>query len=178
MTEEEELNAIRRVLDGETDAFEALVTHYQSRLIRMLATLLHDRRRLAEDVAQDVLVEAFRRLGSFDPSRSRFSTWLFLIAKSRGINALKKKSPTLIADPPEQVGGTENTVREREELGLLDRALHQLPIAQKRAFVLGVIEGLPQAEVAQLERTTIGTIKSRISRAREYLKTTLNEQRK
>lgn len=178
MTEEDELKAIRRVLDGETEAFEVLVRHYQSRLIRMLATILNDRRRLAEDVAQDVLVEAYRRLGAFDPARSRFSTWLFMIAKSRGINALKKKSPSLMADPPERVGGTEHAVREREELSLLDCALQQLPLLQKRAFVLGVIEGLPQAEVAQLEGTTVGTIKSRISRAREFLKTTLNANRK
>ena len=175
MTEEEELEIIRHVLDGEIDAFSALVETYQSSLTRMLATLLNDERRLAEDVAQDVLVEAFHRLKSFDPARSRFSTWLFMIARSRGINALNRKRPQLFAVPPEPARVDEPQSELREDLIILDRAVQQLPPRQKRAFTLAVIEDMPYAEIARIEGTSAGTIKSRVSRAREFLKAALNE---
>lgn len=173
MTEEEELDVVRRVRDGEIDAYAVLVSAYQDALIRMLATLLHDQRRLAEDVAQEVLVEAFRRLPSFDPARSRFSTWLFMIARSRGINAGKRKRPLLVAEVPDRTVDTSDRLHHREDLAILDRALHELPPDQKRAFTLAVIEDLPYATVARIEGTREGTIKSRVSRARASLKSAL-----
>lgn len=96
MSEDEELQIIRRIVDGEIDAFEHLVLHYQDRLLRMIATLLNDQRRHAEDLTQIVFVEAFRRLKDFDPARSRFSTWLFMIARSRSLNALTRGQATNI----------------------------------------------------------------------------------
>lgn len=173
MTEDEELRIIRRVTDGEVEAFGELVHHYQDRLLRMIATLLHDDRRLAEDLSQNVFVEAYRRLGSFDPSRSRFSTWLFMIARSRAINALKKKRPTLLAEIPETPYSPPDQ-SSRDDITLLNRALHQLPDKQKRAFTLVALEDLSYIEAAQIEATTVGTIKSRVSRARDFLKSHLN----
>ena len=135
MNEDEELRVIRCVVDGEIEAFEHLVLHYQDRLLRMIATLLNDERRLAEDIAQTVFVEAFRRLQDFDPARSRFSTWLFMIARSRAINVLKKKRPTLLAELPEREAQVPDPGH-RDDLKSLDLALHQLPQKQKRAFTL------------------------------------------
>ena len=172
MTEAEEINIIRHTLDGDTDAFSALVREYQNPLIRMLATILHDNQRFAEDVAQDVLVEAFSRLNTFDPARSKFSTWLFMIARSRGINALNRKRPALFSEPPE-IPQEHRIVEHRGDFSVLDKALHQLPAKQKRAFTLVALQELSLTEVAQIEATTIGTIKSRLSRARAYLRTSL-----
>jgi RNA polymerase sigma-70 factor (ECF subfamily) len=139
----------------------------------MIATLLHDERRLAEDVAQTVFVEAYRRLKDFDPARSRFSTWLFMIARCRAINTLKKKRPTLLADIPERE--TQAPFSEhREDFEALDLALHRLPEKQKRAFTLVALEELSYAEAARIESTTVGTIKSRVSRARDFLKASIN----
>ena len=173
MNETDELQIIRRIVDGEIEAFEHLVLHYQDRLLRMIATLLNDERRHAEDLAQIVFVEAFRRLKDFDPARSRFSTWLFMIARSRSLNALQKKSPTLLAELPEQYADTPEP-EDRDRMRTLDQALHQLPGKQKRAFTLVALEDLSYAEAAQIESTTVGTIKSRVSRAREFLKASLN----
>lgn len=173
MNEADELQIIRRIVDGEIEAFEHLVLHYQDRLLRMIATLLNDERRHAEDLAQIVFVEAFRRLKNFDPARSRFSTWLFMIARSRTLNALQKKSPTLLAELPEQYADTPEP-ENGDRLRMLDEALHQLPEKQKRAFTLVALEDLSYAEAAQIECTSVGTIKSRVSRAREFLKASLN----
>jgi len=174
MSEDEELQIIRRIVDGEIEAFEHLVLHYQDRLLRMIGTLLNDERRLAEDVAQIVFVEAFRRLKDFDPARSRFSTWLFMIARSRSLNALRKKGPILLAELPEPYAQTPEP-ESWDRLRGLDAALHQLPGKQKRAFTLVALEDLSYAEAAQIESTTVGTIKSRVSRAREFLKASLNQ---
>lgn len=172
MTEEEELSVIRRVVDGEVEAFDLLVLQHQDRLLRMIANLLHHDRRFAEDVAQTVFVEAFRRLASFDPARSRFTTWLFMIARSRAIHALRKKRPILLSELPEQaVEPPDPGLRERFEA--LDRALRQLPAKQGRAFTLVALEELSYADAACIEGTTVGTIKSRVSRARDFLRSTL-----
>ncbi|MEM7012763.1 MAG: sigma-70 family RNA polymerase sigma factor [Verrucomicrobiota bacterium] len=169
MTEEEEIDHIRRVRDGETAAFGALVEAWQAPLLRYLTSLLQDHHRLAEDLAQDVFIEAYRKLADFDAQRSRFSTWLFLRARSRAINALRKKRPELMAEPPEVIAA-DTPSEEREKLRMLDAAFHRLPPNQRRAFQLAVIEGIPHEEVAQIEGVAIGTIKSRVNRARTYLK--------
>ena len=99
-----------------------------------------------------------------------------MIARSRSLNALKKKSPTLLAELPEQYAETPDLedLEARDRLRALDQALHLLPGKQKRAFTLVALEDLSYAEAAQIESTTIGTIKSRVSRAREFLKASLN----
>lgn len=171
MTEEQEIDIINRVLDGDTDAFAAIVEAYQALLLRVIAGILNDRRDLAEEIAQDVLVEAFRRLPDFDPGRSPFRSWLLMIARSRAINALKKKRPTYCAEVPESAQMPPEP--RRDELQRLDAALHQLPPAQKRVLLLAQVEGLPYRQIAEIEGTSVGTIKSRVSRAREFLKITL-----
>ncbi|MBB5353878.1 RNA polymerase sigma-70 factor (ECF subfamily) [Haloferula luteola] len=172
MTEADELEVIRRVVDGDIEAFERLVVLYQDSLQRMIATLLHDERRLAEDIAQTVLVEAFHRLADFDPDRSRFSTWLFMIGRSRALNALRKKRPVLLAEIPE-TSAPPNDTSNAETYALLDRALQQLPPKQKRAFTLVVLEGLSYEDASCIEATTPGTMKSRVSRAREFLRASI-----
>lgn len=95
-----------------------------------------------------------------------------MIARSRAINALKKKRPTLLAELPEQETPFSDP-EHREDFQALDLALHRLPPKQKRAFTLIALEELTYAEAAQIEATSVGTIKSRVSRAREFLKLSL-----
>ena len=139
MTEPQEIDIINRVLDGDSDAFAALVVAYQAMLLRVIAGILNDRRDLAEEIAQDVLVEAYRRLPDFDPARSPFRSWLLMIARSRAINALKKKRPTYLAEIPESAEMPPES--RADEWQLLDTALHQLPPKQKRALLLAQVDG-------------------------------------
>lgn len=170
MTEQHEIDIINRVLDGEIDAFSVLVEAYQAVLLRVIAGILNDQRGLAEEIAQDVLVEAFRRLADFDPARSPFRSWLLMIARSRAINAVRKKRPVYVAEVPDIPVSPHESLR--DEFLLLDAALHRLPPKQKRALLLSQVEGLTHRQVAEIERTSVGTIKSRVSRAREFLRST------
>ena len=172
MTEPEEIAIINRVLDGDLDAFALLVEAYQPLLLRVVGTILNDQSNLAEEIAQDVFVEAFRRLPDFDAARSPFRSWILMIARSRAINALRKKRPIYCESVPEP--STMPPEEMRDALGQLDAALHQLPGEQKRALLLSQIEGLPYREIATIEGASVGTIKSRVSRAREFLKATLS----
>ena len=127
------------------------------------------------DIAQDVLFAAYKELRSFDSHRSSFSTWLFTIAKNESFNVLKKKKPFAMSQFPEKthLHSPSDNLSEREFFGELDKVLQTLPAEQKTAFVLAELEELSYAEIAQIEGTKIGTIKSRISRAKEKIKSAL-----
>ncbi len=169
MTHDETI--IEAVLRGDTEAFSLIVERYSRAISRMVRNITCDGIH-CEDIAQEVFLAAYRKLGSYDASRSRFSTWLFTIARNHSINALKKKSPITVETVPERVGTDDPTApAEREELMReLDRRLAELPGKLRRALVLAEFEGLEYEEIARIERTRVGTIKSRIHRARSRLR--------
>ncbi len=171
----DELDVIRRVLDGDPEPFQWLVERYAGPVLRLIRNVTGDRH-TCEDIAQEVFLAAYAKLGSFDPDRSRFSTWLFTIARNRSINAAKKKRPMCVADVPERTGdgGPEEAAAAEELLAALDEALLDLPLPQRAAFVLAEFEQLPYETIAQIEGVQVGTIKSRVNRARKKLKKALN----
>ena len=165
---------IEQVLAGETDLFRRLVERYQHSIYRFAFGLLGDRHE-AEEVSQEAFLSAFANLSRFDPSRSMFRTWLFTIVRNRCINILKRARATVhdnvnsIADSKAEVEGVDQDFRQQ-----LDRALEELPISQKTAFVLAEIEELPYTEIAKIEQTSLGTVKSRIHRAKRQLRVLLH----
>ena len=166
----EELEVIQRVLAGDAESFRLLVERYAGPVARMVRNLTGDSH-TCEDLAQEVFLAAYTKLGTFDPGRSRFSTWLFTIARNRAVNALKKKKPRYVATPPECVDARtpEKEMQKRELFDTLGRELRNLPLNQRTAFVLGQIEQLPYETIAQIEGVRVGTIKSRVNRARSKL---------
>ena len=168
VTEEETI--IERVLNGELEAFAELIEMYQEPLMRMTYQFLHDREG-SRDLVQDVFVAVYQNLPSYDPARSRFSTWIYTVARNRCKNALRKKRPVVMSEPPEQPD--EETpvaqARKREVFQALDKALEALPGGMKRVFVLSEMEGLPQSEIARIEGVSVGTVKSRLNRAKGRL---------
>ena len=172
----EDMEVIRRVLQGDAESFRFLVERYERPIVRMIRNVAGDMES-CEDIAQDVFLAAYRKLSSFDPACSNFSTWLFTIARNKSINASKKKRPRSMSEPP----GITNRHNPGDELAKeeffarLDRALQALPSAQRRAFVLAEFEKLPYAEIALIEGARTGTIKSRISRAKKKLRSVLED---
>ena len=169
---------IEQVLAGDVDSFRELVERHQRRVflfVRNLVRLAPD----AEDIVQEVFVAAFRKLNSFDAGRSQFSTWLLTIARNRCLNHLKRLSAATI--PSTETDVEARTVQpldamlSRELHARLDAALDLLPLEQRTAFVLAEIQELPYAEIALIEKVELGTVKSRVSRAKQRLREVLSD---
>lgn len=171
---DEDQDVIRRVLDGDVESFRLLVRRYERPLHRLIRNLVPDRHD-GEDITQDVFLSAYGRLASYDPAQGAFSTWLLTIARNKCLNALKKRRPLVLDHLPETPlpRTVEAEVAEAEWFRRLDDALHALPLPQKTAFVLAEIQGLSLEEVGRIEGVPVGTVKSRISRAKEKLRSLL-----
>lgn len=171
---DEDQDVIRRVLDGDVESFRLLVRRYERPLYRLVRNLVPDDHD-GEDIAQDVFLTAYRRLSSYDPAQGAFSTWLFTIARNKCLNALKKRRPVVMDNLPEAPGSRtpEAELSEAEWFRQFDAALDALPFAQKTVFVLAEIQDLSLEEISRIEGVPVGTVKSRLGRAREKLRSLL-----
>jgi RNA polymerase sigma-70 factor (ECF subfamily) len=167
----DDLDATRRVLEGDVESFRRLVERYQRPLLTLVRNLTRSNTD-HEGVAQEVFLAAFRCLASFDPKRAAFSTWLFTIARNRCRNELARRRPVVGTELPDVVDprSPERAASEAELFRQLDAALDALPFEQRSAFVLAHVQGLSYEEVARIEGVGVGTVKSRIARARERLR--------
>ena len=170
----DEISVIKAVLEGDVESFRQLVQRYEKPVIRMIKNLIDDHH-ICEDIAQDVFFTAYRKIKSYDPARSNFSTWLFTIARNKSLNVVKKKRPSAISSLPENsdTSAPTDTLIQQEFFDRLDKALQNLPAKQKTAFVLAEFEKLQYEQIAQIEGVRIGTIKSRINRAKKKLRLAL-----
>lgn len=169
----EDRELVGRIVAGNTEDFRLLVERHQHAIFRFTSGMLGNWEE-AQDATQEVFLAAFANLAGYDSSRASFSTWLFTIARNRCINSLKKSRPLALEEPNLIRGNDAADPIAREELwGQLDRALAALSIKQRIAFVLAEIEELPYAEIARIEKTSLGTVKSRIHRAKQRLQSLL-----
>jgi RNA polymerase sigma-70 factor (ECF subfamily) len=164
---------VRLVLAGRTDDFRGLVERHQQSIYRFTSKLLGNWQ-TAEDVTQEVFLAAFANLSAYDSSRAAFSTWLFTIARNRCLNSLQRRQPMPL-DQLDSIGGVTSAdpIVSQELSEQLDRALAALTVEQRSAFILAEIEELPYAEIARIEQTSLGTVKSRIHRAKQRLQSLL-----
>ena len=162
---------VLQVLAGKTSEFRKLVEQYHQPVLRFARNLIGDEHD-AEDITQEAFLAAFDHLASYNAKRATMLTWLFTITRNRCVNHLKRTRPVFDA---EVIANTQPAAShydsERNEFwSRLDIALDALPIEQKTAFILAEIEDLPYADIARIEQTTLGTVKSRIHRAKQRLR--------
>lgn len=134
----------------------------------------------ADDLAQDALVKAYRSFPSFD-GRSSLSTWLYTIAKHQFLDHRRGKlfhwrqrETELVESDPTSHPNPEALVRDRERADLLWTTLRRIDEKFRTPLVLAEIEGLSYDEIAAIEGVPIGTIRSRIARAKDQLKALLH----
>ncbi len=168
MTDEEQ--KIRDVLAGKTESFRWIVERYQGPVFQMVANLIGDRS-AAEDIVQDIFVTIYQKLASHDSMRSRFSTWLFVIARHKSINHLRRQRLAGKVPAPPTVSTCDPSERlcQAEMIQQLDAVLEQLPAPQKRVFVLAEFEELPYDQIAQIECISLGTVRTRLHRAKKRI---------
>lgn len=165
--------AIDRVLAGDRDAFGVLVERYRTDAYALALTMLRDRDD-AEDAAHAAFVSVFERLASFDAGRGAFRPWLLRIVRNGCANRLRRRRPKALRHEPTHAHGPDALAEADETTRALDAALAALPLHQRTAFVLAEIEALPHVEIAAIEGVAVGTVKSRVARARAALRATLH----
>ncbi len=183
----DEPDLIARSQQGDLDAFNLLVERYQRPLYNLCLRMLASRQS-AEDATQEALLSAYRSLQRF--RAGGFRAWLFRIAvnachdeqrRRRSRPALSLDVPQgedqLAIDVPDPGPSPEDQLHQHELGRALRDALSRLPDDQRLAIVLCDVQGLDYAEIAETMRVSLGTVKSRISRARARLRDLLAAQR-
>ncbi len=173
---------VERVQRGDKHAYELLVIKYQRRINRLVARLVHDAAEV-EDVTQEAFIKAYRALGQFR-GESAFYTWLYRIAINTAKNylaALGRRAPTLtVADAEEaetfddaaqlrDMNTPESLLMSKEVGATVNRAMDALPEELRLAIQLREIEGMSYEDIALAMDCPIGTVRSRIFRAREAI---------
>lgn len=179
---DDDLDLVARAKAGDLEAFEALVTRHQHRLvgfIRLMMSSAPDREG-AEDVAQEAFLRAYRALGQFR-GQSTFRTWLYQIATNVArTHSAKGRDRREVQEPDtahaRDRASDENIERRVIAHDQLRRALAELPDDWRETLVLRDIEGLEYKEIAALLKIPIGTVESRIFRGRQRLKAVLMEK--
>ena len=172
---------IKRFKDGDGSAFRELVQRYQDKIYNLCRYMIADAN-LAQDAAQDTFVKAYKALNIYKPD-FEFYTWLYRIAVNTCLDYRKKLKTTIPAEyegvldeiaSPEP--SPEHLYQSKETGALIQAALARLPEKLRAVIVLKELEELSYDEIAQVLDVSIGTVKSRISRAREELRRLLRKK--
>jgi RNA polymerase sigma-70 factor (ECF subfamily) len=164
---------IAGMASGDTDAMATFVRRFQARVFGLALRVVDDAG-LAEEVAQDAFMRAWRHASSYDPRRGRVATWLLTITRNLAVDAmrLRRDQPT---DPARLMVAMVADVGEAEYEGpeQLRAGLRSLPADQARPLVLAVVYGLTAKEIAVQEGIPLGTAKTRIRRGLARLRQAL-----
>jgi len=165
---------VLRSRGGDLDAYGQMILRYKDRVALLVHQMIRDRH-AAEDLSQEVFVKVYRSLWRFREG-ARFSSWLYAIALNAAKDELKRRSrlprteelDAGAGDGPHEPGLGEPTRRlEAEELRVqIDRALQTLPSRMRAVLVLRDLQDLSYREIADATGRSVGTVKSRLNRAR------------
>ena len=186
--EESDLVLVKRVQRGDKSAFDLLVRKYQHKVVKLVLRYVRNPAE-AEDIAQEAFIKAYRALPQFRGD-SAFYTWMYRIAINTAKNSLASRDRSPIAydldltDPEEshsvqtklQDPDTPEGMALTEEIrGIVNSAIDALPEELKTAIVLRELDGLSYEEIAAAMECPVGTVRSRIFRAREVIDKRLRE---
>lgn len=179
---------VQRVQNGETDAFEILIQRHQKPIFNLLYRWLGDREE-ASDAAQEVFLAAYRAIREFRGD-ALFSTWLYRIAVNQAINRRKRlgvdqarraaldpidsaEAPDPLADLPHPGPDPAQEAERKETHARIQEGLNGLKEAEALIILLHDLQEVPYEEIARILKLPLGTVKSRLHRARLALKAKL-----
>ncbi len=187
-TPDEDLEIVRRAVAGDYDAFQQIVVKYQDRAYRLAWSLVKNDDD-ANDVVQDAFLNVFRKLDSFD-GRAKFSSWLYRVVVNAGLMRLRKKrrrseialddfGPQFLDDghhvaivPSWDTRG-DKVIENKELREKILEAVDQLDEKYQTIFILREVEELDLKEIAAILDLSVPAVKSRLHRARLFLRATL-----
>ena len=180
LSELSDSDVVQAFLDGDQRGFEELVQRYDSRLLNFVYRTVGDRER-SQDLVQETFVRVYRHLGRFDQSK-KFSTWIYTIASNLAKNELRNRSRNPLVffqalkknwDADHRPLEWEDTqykpddlFRKRHLRRRVEEAVSQLPEHHRIVFVLRELGGKTYEEIADITGCNLGTVKSRLNRAR------------
>ncbi|MGE5550383.1 MAG: RNA polymerase sigma factor [Bacteroidota bacterium] len=171
-----EQNLIQRCQAGEAAAFEILLGRYEG-LIYNLVRRYFENPVEAEDAAQEAMVKIYRRIGDFR-GRASFKTWVYRVVTNVCLDTLRRRPEKCLSleeigpgEPPalRAAGGPEDALEQAELREILAQLLLQMDADQRNILILREIEGLSYDDIASVMGCSLGTMKSRLARAREAL---------
>ncbi|GAA3894367.1 RNA polymerase sigma factor RpoE [Halomonas cibimaris] len=178
-TRETDQQLVERARNGDTRAFDLLVKKYQHKIIGLISRYVHDHAEV-HDVAQEAFIKAYRALGSFR-AESAFYTWMYRIAINTAKNHLVSRGrrppgsdvdivDAEVVDHSGRLADDESpeaaTARDQLEAAVF-AAIEKLPEDLRTAITLREFDGLAYEDIAQIMQCPVGTVRSRIFRARE-----------
>jgi RNA polymerase sigma-70 factor (ECF subfamily) len=176
--QEPEPETIGRAQRGDLHAFESLVRAYQGDVWRFAYHLTRNAS-MAEDVAQEAFLRAYRGIGSYRGT-ARFSSWLLRIVRNCAVDAYRKTRRETVTADQDRANREERSSFEEppdsEERARINDAIRKLPMSLREPFVVIEILGFTYEEASTILNTRLGTIKSRMHRARAALMEQLQEQ--
>jgi len=178
----DEEDLIRAALSGESQSFGQLVQRYQDRLFTAMVSIVGSTDE-AEDVVQEAFIQAYIKLDTFQMN-SRFFTWLYRIAfnyalsrrrKNRNQVSLDQTRETTGNDPTDHREGPDANMVRDESVLQVRRAMERLSDDHRMILVLREMQGMSYEHIAEILEIEIGTVRSRLNRARSQLKTNLEQ---
>lgn len=175
---------IEAIVKGNSQLFDALVTRYKNLVFRFILKHI-DNPDIAQDLSQDTFLAAYQNLKTFR-SDAKFSTWLLGIARNKILNDInragKKRSRLVTDEVLNKHQSKENNpfqeVEKRQTLSSLQTAINELGDDLREVVVSVSMEGLSYEEVSNIMEIPVGTVKSKLFRARTILKDKLKNFRK
>jgi len=168
---DEEIVEIVRLKTENRDFYAELIERYEKKLLRYAVNLIGDKDR-ANDAVQESFIKAFINLNGFD-AKKKFSSWLYRITHNEAINIIKKdKREVFLADDFDFESGEnlEKDFTQKENIDKVEKCLRQMPLLYSEALALFYLEDKSYEEISDILRLPMGTVATRISRAKLIMK--------